>query len=97
LRTYTDLDATWRLGTPILGLDLHQRHLVLPAGEHLSVDGLIIATGVEARHLPNAPVHLPHGRMLRTLADADAIDRTQARADPIAIVCSWIIISMKYG
>jgi hypothetical protein len=26
-----------------------QRHLVLPGGEHLGFDGLIIATGVEAR------------------------------------------------
>jgi NADPH-dependent 2,4-dienoyl-CoA reductase/sulfur reductase-like enzyme len=88
LRTHSGagLDAGWRLGTPILGLDLDQRHLVLPGGEHLGFDGLIIATGVEARHLPDAPVHLPHVRMLRTLADADEIDRALARADHVAIV-----------
>lgn len=86
LRSYTDLEATWRLGTPILGLDLAQQHLVLPGGEHLGFDGLVIATGVEARHLPDAPVHLPHVRMLRTLADADAIDRALARAGHVAIV-----------
>lgn len=88
LRTHTatGLGAGWRLGTPILGLDLQQRNLVLPGGEHLGFDGLVIATGVEARHLPDAPVHLPHVRMLRTLADADAIDRALARADHVAIV-----------
>ncbi len=78
--TYTGLNAGWRLGTPILGLDLHQRHLVLPGGEHLRFDGVIFATGVEARHLPDAPVHLPHVRMLRTVADAEPIDRALARA-----------------
>lgn len=88
LRTHTntDLNAGWRLDTSILGLDLDQRHLVLPGGEHLGFDGLIMATGVEARHLPDAPVHLPHVRMLRTLGDADAIDRALARADHVAIV-----------
>jgi NADPH-dependent 2,4-dienoyl-CoA reductase/sulfur reductase-like enzyme len=82
----TGLDAGWRLGTAILGLDLEQHHLVLPGGERLGFDGLIIATGVQARHLPDAPVHLPHVRMLRTLADAEAIDRALARADHVAIV-----------
>ncbi|PND54511.1 hypothetical protein CRM90_27585 [Mycobacterium sp. ENV421] len=86
LRSYTELDATWRLGTPILGLDLDQHHLLLPGGEHLDFNGLIIATGVQARHLPDAPVHLPHVRMLHTLADADAIDRALAKANHVAIV-----------
>jgi NADPH-dependent 2,4-dienoyl-CoA reductase/sulfur reductase-like enzyme len=86
LRNHTALDATWRLGTRIVGLDLDRSHLVLPGGERLGFDGLIIATGVEARHLPDAPVHLPHVSMLRTLHDAHAIDRALARADHIAIV-----------
>ncbi len=86
LRTYTDLDATWRLGIRNLRLDLDDQRLVLPGGEHMDFDGLVIATGVEARHLPGAPVHLPHVRMLRTQDDADAVDRALAKADHVAIV-----------
>ncbi len=86
LRTYTDLDAVWRLGTRVLALDLERQQLLLAGGERLGFDGLVIATGIEARHLPGAPVHLPRVRMLRTLADADAIDRALAKADHVAIV-----------
>nr|WP_225438494.1 FAD-dependent oxidoreductase [Candidatus Frankia nodulisporulans] len=56
LPVYWELDATWRPGTRALGLDVARQRLLLPRGEELAYDGLVIATGVEARHLPGAPL-----------------------------------------
>jgi NADPH-dependent 2,4-dienoyl-CoA reductase/sulfur reductase-like enzyme len=73
LPAYTDLDVRWRLRTPARGLDLGRRVVELPGGEELPYDGLIIATGVEARHLPGAPRHDPRVHVLRTIADAEGL------------------------
>jgi NADPH-dependent 2,4-dienoyl-CoA reductase/sulfur reductase-like enzyme len=73
---YADLDVCWRLRTAARGLDLGRRVVTLPGGEELRYDGLIIATGVEARHLPGAPRHDPRVHVLRTIADAEALVTT---------------------
>jgi NADPH-dependent 2,4-dienoyl-CoA reductase/sulfur reductase-like enzyme len=70
---YTDLDVRWRLRTRARLLDQGRRVIELPGGEELRYDGLIIATGVEARHLAGAPRHDPRVHVLRTIADAQAL------------------------
>jgi NADPH-dependent 2,4-dienoyl-CoA reductase/sulfur reductase-like enzyme len=75
---YHDIDVIWRTRTRAHKLD-HGRHVVhLPGGEELQYDGLMIATGVEARHLAGAPRHDPRVHALRTLDDALAIKETLA-------------------
>jgi len=86
LRGYPDPQVTWRRGTRVVGLDAANHTVVLPGGERLGFDGLIIATGVEARHLPGTPVHSPRVWMLRTLDDARAIDAAMARAGHVAVI-----------
>ncbi|GGP68127.1 NAD(P)/FAD-dependent oxidoreductase [Saccharothrix coeruleofusca] len=73
-----ELDAVWRLGTPVSQLDTGRRVLHLPGGEELSYDGLIIATGVDARRT-NGGQH-GHQRVvtLRTLADGKRLQRALA-------------------
>ncbi|MEK2479285.1 NAD(P)/FAD-dependent oxidoreductase [Streptomyces noursei] len=86
LTTYTELNATWRLRTRALDLDIEHRELLLPGEERLPFDGLIIASGVEPRHLPGAPLHSDRVWMLRTLADARAIDTALADARHVAVI-----------
>jgi hypothetical protein len=83
---HTDLDASWRLGTRALGLDIDRRELLLPGGEQLPFDGLVIVSGVEARHLPGTPLHSDRVWMLRTLADTRNIDTALARARHVAVI-----------
>lgn len=73
LPAYRALDAHWRLGTTALRLDTGRRLLALPGEERLRYDGLVIATGVAAKHLPGAPRHHPRIHRLRTLRDALAL------------------------
>lgn len=86
LSTYTELDAAWRLGTRALDLDVERREVLLPGGERLPFDGLIIASGVEPRHLPGAPLHSDRVWMLRALADARNIDAALAGAQHVAVI-----------
>ncbi|MER6085723.1 NAD(P)/FAD-dependent oxidoreductase [Streptomyces sp. NPDC001833] len=86
LVTHTEPDASWRLGTRALGLDISRRELLLPGGEQLPFDGLVIASGVEARHLPGTPLHSERGWMLRTLADDRNIDAALAKARHVAVI-----------
>ncbi|HJP76450.1 MAG TPA: FAD-dependent oxidoreductase [Pseudonocardiaceae bacterium] len=75
LSSYAELGVSWRLRTQAQGLDLGRRIVQLPGGEELPYDGLIIATGVEARHLPGAPRHDPRVHVLRTVTDAEGLVR----------------------
>jgi NADPH-dependent 2,4-dienoyl-CoA reductase/sulfur reductase-like enzyme len=86
LNVYTELDAAWRLSTRALDLDVERRELLLPGGEQLPFDGLIIASGVEPRHLPGSPLHSDRVWMLRTLADARNIDAALAQAQHVAVI-----------
>jgi NADPH-dependent 2,4-dienoyl-CoA reductase/sulfur reductase-like enzyme len=70
LPSYRALDAHWRLQTTAIRLDTGRRLLALPGEEKLGYDGLVIATGVAAKHLPGAPRHHPRIHRLRTMRDA---------------------------
>ncbi|TFC15193.1 pyridine nucleotide-disulfide oxidoreductase [Cryobacterium algoritolerans] len=86
LRSYTPLNVQWKLGNRVTGLDIARRMLRTEQGADIGFDGLIIATGVRARHLPGAPMDAPHVWTLRTLDDARAIDRAMTHARRIAVV-----------
>jgi len=78
IESFDDLDVLWRLDTPVSQLDPGRRMLHLPGGEELRYDGLIIATGVEARRMRGAPNGHPRVITLRTIADARRIQRALA-------------------
>lgn len=87
-RADESLDAHWLLGTPVIGLDIHRKALELRGGERLPYDGLVLATGVDARRLPEAPLFTDRIRTVRTLADAAAVRQAMlaARARHVVIV-----------
>ncbi|HEV2783566.1 MAG TPA: FAD-dependent oxidoreductase [Actinophytocola sp.] len=80
LPVHTELDAVWRYATRATKLDTDERVVHLPGGEEIRYDGLIIATGVQARHLAGAPRHDPRVQVLRTVADAVAVQRAIAHS-----------------
>jgi NADPH-dependent 2,4-dienoyl-CoA reductase/sulfur reductase-like enzyme len=86
LQPLTDLDVTWRLNARAVGLDPARRVVLLPGGEELPYDGLVIATGMEPRHLPGAPMHCERVWGLRTLDDVAGFQRALVRARRTAIV-----------
>lgn len=87
LPSYVDLDAEWRLGTPVQRLDPTKRLLYVHGEPPLHYDGLVIATGVRSRTLPGAPHRHPRVHMLRTIDDAAALQRSLATSDgPCVIV-----------
>ena len=82
------LDAHWLLDTRMVGLDVERRSVELRGGEFLPFDGLVIATGVDAKRLPEAPTFSERVRTIRTLEDADAVRRAMhaARAHHVVIL-----------
>ena len=86
LPAWRELGISWRLGTRARSLDLDARTVRLAGGEKLGYDGLILAGGVQARHLPGTPMHSEHVWMLRTLDDCRAIDHLLERAGHVAVI-----------
>ena len=80
LPSFTELDARWRLGCRALALDTTRRVVRLGGAEDLRYDGLVIASGVDARVLPGAPMHSDRIHLLRTLEDAHHIDQAMGHA-----------------
>jgi NADPH-dependent 2,4-dienoyl-CoA reductase/sulfur reductase-like enzyme len=66
------LELTWERPAAATGLDLGDRTVALADGRSLPYDGLIIATGARARHLPGTESR-PGVHALRTIDDAYAI------------------------
>jgi NADPH-dependent 2,4-dienoyl-CoA reductase/sulfur reductase-like enzyme/ferredoxin len=79
-RSDEGLDAHWLLNTRIVDLDVRAGALELRGGERLPFDGLVIATGVDAKRLPEAPLFTDRIRTIRTLADAAAVRRAMGAA-----------------
>ncbi|KFU75657.1 NADPH-dependent 2,4-dienoyl-CoA reductase, sulfur reductase [Amycolatopsis lurida] len=87
-----DLDALWRLNTLASQLDATRRVVHLPGGEELEYDGLIIASGVEARRLPGAMRAGSRVAVLRTIADSKRLRQALTGArDPIAVLGTGFI------
>jgi NADPH-dependent 2,4-dienoyl-CoA reductase/sulfur reductase-like enzyme len=75
LPAYEDLNAKWRFGTQVRQLVPHNKVLHLPGGEELTYDGLVIATGVEAKRPNDLPYYDPRVLVLRTMADGMELER----------------------
>ena len=75
LPAYEDLGARWRFGTQVRQLVPNKKTLMLPGGEELTYDGLIIATGVEATRQNGVPYHDPRVLVLRTMSDGLDLER----------------------
>ncbi|HVV10045.1 FAD/NAD(P)-binding oxidoreductase [Amycolatopsis sp.] len=97
LKSYTELDAHWRLGTRATHLDTGQRVVHLPGKEELWYDGLIIATGVVPRHLPGSPRHDPRVRTLRTIEDAVSLRRALVKSSKPAVVIGSGLIGCEFA
>ncbi|WP_344313506.1 NAD(P)/FAD-dependent oxidoreductase [Fodinicola feengrottensis] len=77
------LNADWRLGVPATKLDTAAGTVVLADDTDIPTDGVVIATGGHARHLPGPSVAGVH--VLRTLDDAIAL-RQDLQAGPENVV-----------
>ncbi len=87
LPAYEDVGAKWRLGTEVRQLLPRNKTLQLPGGEEIGYDGLVIATGVEARRPNDVPYHDPRVLVLRTLRDALDLERAvSSTRGPVAVV-----------
>ena len=75
LPAYEELNARWRFGTQVRQLIPSKKTLVLPGGEEMTYDGLIIATGVEATKQNGVPYHDPRVLVLRTMSDGLDLER----------------------
>ncbi|MEU4761684.1 FAD-dependent oxidoreductase [Actinosynnema sp. NPDC023794] len=90
-----ELNAVWRLGTAATHLEPDRRVVGLPGGEELGYDGLIIATGVEPRHLAGAPRQDPRIHVLRTVDDAIAIKRAINSTQGLVVVIGGGLIGCE--
>jgi 3-phenylpropionate/trans-cinnamate dioxygenase ferredoxin reductase component len=79
-----DLDLDWRLGEHALGLDLADRFVRLGAGERVGFDGLVLATGAAARHLPDT-ARMDGVHVLRSLDDCLGL-RAELDREPSRVV-----------
>jgi NADPH-dependent 2,4-dienoyl-CoA reductase/sulfur reductase-like enzyme len=87
LPAYQNVHAKWRLNTQVQYLLPRSRTLRLPGEEELKYDGLIIATGVEARRQNEVPYEDPRILVLRTLPDALDLDRVLSEnRGPVAVI-----------
>lgn len=73
-------------GRSVVAIDSDRRYVQLSSGEQTAFDILILATGGTARALPSLPVDNDRVFALRTLADAQAIARSLARARNAAVI-----------
>ncbi len=90
-----ELNAVWRLGTAATHLEPDRRVVGLPGGEELGYDGLIIATGVEPRHLAGAPRQDPRIHVLRTVDDAIAIKQAINSTQGLVVVIGGGLIGCE--
>jgi NADPH-dependent 2,4-dienoyl-CoA reductase/sulfur reductase-like enzyme len=90
-----ELNAVWRMGVPAESLDTGRRVVGLPGGEEIRYDGLIIATGVEPRHLAGAPRQDQRVHVLRTVDDAIAIRGSIASTQGLVVVIGGGLIGCE--
>ena len=77
---YRENKIDLRLKTPVSGINVRAREVVLADGGAVAYDRLLLATGAEPVRLSLPGVDLPHVYTLRTLADCRAIIARAATA-----------------
>ncbi|GAA5160124.1 NAD(P)/FAD-dependent oxidoreductase [Ornithinimicrobium tianjinense] len=70
---YDERRVSLRLGSEAVALDLGRQMVTLDGGEELHYDALLLATGSEPRHLPDAEGLSVPMSYLRTVEDSEAI------------------------
>jgi NADPH-dependent 2,4-dienoyl-CoA reductase/sulfur reductase-like enzyme len=88
------LDATWKLGSAAVGLDVDGRAVTLDDGSTLSFDGAILATGASPIRLPGQDKH-PHAVVLRSLDDALDLRERIASGDRRVVVIGAGFIGLE--
>lgn len=83
---YDELDIELLLGTPVTGLDITSKTLLLADGARLRADLLLLATGVSARRLNVPGERLANIFRLRDLDDARQISARLVVGGPLVIV-----------
>lgn len=87
---YVSHGVDLHLGRPAVGLDTRTRRIHLAGGRHLDYDGLILATGSQARRFPlfstSARAHT-----VRTLDDAAALHRHLSGGGHLAVIGAGFI------
>ncbi|MBC6449548.1 NAD(P)/FAD-dependent oxidoreductase [Actinokineospora xionganensis] len=97
LEAAVELDVGWRLGTRAIGLDTARHAVLLPGGEEVGYDGLILATGGYPRSLPGAPRHDPRVRVLRTVEDAEGVQAALRTSRLPAVVVGGGFIGCEFA
>jgi NADPH-dependent 2,4-dienoyl-CoA reductase/sulfur reductase-like enzyme/nitrite reductase/ring-hydroxylating ferredoxin subunit len=70
---YAEAGIELRLNTDVTSIESKARNVIVAAGETISYDRLLLATGAEPVRLPIPGADQPHVHVLRTLADCRAI------------------------
>ncbi|HKM61356.1 MAG TPA: FAD-dependent oxidoreductase [Acidisphaera sp.] len=91
---YADHKIDLRLGARVAAIDTAARSVSLSDGSGLSYGALLLATGAEPVRLDVPGADLPHVRVLRTLADADALI-AHAAASPRCVVVGASFIGLE--
>ena len=88
---YARHDIEVRTGARVVDLDLAASEVVLQAGERLTFDRLLLATGAEPRRLSVPGAELDGVHYLRGLADADGLREQLASGGRVVVVgAGWI-------
>lgn len=88
---FAELDIELRLGVEVRGVDPATRTLQLGDTDTLTVDTLLLSTGVAARRLTVPGAHLPHVLVLRDAADASRLADRFAVGGPLVVVGAGFI------
>lgn len=70
---YTNQDIDLRCDSRVVGIDTAKRSVALSDGSEVGYGALLLATGSEPNQLDIPGADLPHVRVLRTLADCEAL------------------------
>ncbi|OBI75778.1 NAD(P)/FAD-dependent oxidoreductase [Mycobacterium asiaticum] len=87
---YALRDIELRLGRPAVGLDTRRRRVRLAGGACLGYDGLIIATGSQARRFPLFD-NDAHAHTVRTIDDAAALRTHLAAGSHLVVIGAGFI------
>jgi NADPH-dependent 2,4-dienoyl-CoA reductase/sulfur reductase-like enzyme len=85
-----DLGLDWRLRTTAVGIDHLSRSVLLDDGSEVRADGVVLATGARARHLPGSD-GLDGVHVLRSLDDAIALREDLAVAEHLVVIGAGFI------
>lgn len=88
---YADAGIDMIAGRRVEAIDPVKRTVRLSAGEELSYDALLLATGAEPRRLPVPGADLPHVHYLRTLEDSRTIIAALSGVRRVAVVGAGFI------